>query len=110
MKEAPVLLMSNIVNLFTKSATNGSGPLPTERQLAFGWSAAADRPVNVRIGLVIGILVLAMASVTAAENSKGKRLSTPATSGKDEAKRLAEQELAKHTAIVTSSKDGTPQK
>jgi hypothetical protein len=37
-----VYYLPKIVNFFEKSATNGSGPLRTERQLAFGWRS--NRP------------------------------------------------------------------
>ncbi len=37
--------MPKIVKFLTMSATNGSGPSPTERQLAFGWQPC--RPVTL---------------------------------------------------------------
>ncbi len=43
----PVLLISKNVNFLTTSATNGSGPLPTERQLVFGWRPC--RPERYRM-------------------------------------------------------------
>lgn len=57
------------------------------------------------------ILVLATAgSVVATENAAEQKPSASAKSDKEEAKRLARQELAKYTVLVTSSKDNTPQK
>lgn len=61
--------------------------------------------------LVVAILLLTMAgSVAGAEKNAEKKPATPANASADEAKRLAREELAKHTVMVPSSKDGTPQK
>jgi hypothetical protein len=46
--------MPKIVDSFTKSATNGSGPSLTERQLASGWRPG--RPVELRLALEDDVL------------------------------------------------------
>ena len=46
--------MPKIVDSFTKSATNGSGPWLTERQLASGWRPC--RPVELRLALEDDVL------------------------------------------------------
>ena len=53
--------MPKIVRFFTKLATNGNGPLPTERQLAFGWRpcrpVTLEDPENCYLGSSFGGLL-----------------------------------------------------
>jgi dienelactone hydrolase len=76
----------------------------------FFFKTAAKPGRRVELSLVLAILVLAVTGpAVVAQNGAGKRASAAKTD-QAEAKRLARQELAKHTVTVTSSKDGTPQK